>query len=342
MSDNPPAPKRGFLSRKVFGVPAVYLAGGFVAILAVLAWRMKPSAQDSTTPDAASAASDGADLAASGPVLADGTVYPTMPSGSVTGTPAPAETDPELANQSIPTNDAWLVKGVAFLIQKGYGPGDAQAALQLYLDGSALSYDQGVMRDLVIKEYGIPPTPPQIGSTAAQPARTQGPVPRLHVVKNANEDSLAELAMLYYGRNDAFAISAIQKATENAGLGGRTSGFEVGTAIYIPLLPSPATTGGTPTPVVTNPPPTHTAPKPGVHLTGPVWPGKVYALGSRGSAVKWIQQRLNARIHAGLVPDGIYGPKTRAAVLRYQKLHRDLADDGKVGKATWNSLRVVG
>ncbi|HZJ57077.1 MAG TPA: peptidoglycan-binding protein, partial [Clostridia bacterium] len=55
--------------------------------------------------------------------------------------------------------------------------------------------------------------------------------------------------------------------------------------------------------------------------------------GSRGSQVKILQQKLNSLgFNAGDV-DGSFGPKTRAAVLAFQKAY-ELARDGVVGPAT--------
>lgn len=53
--------------------------------------------------------------------------------------------------------------------------------------------------------------------------------------------------------------------------------------------------------------------------------------GAEGSAVKAVQERLN------LKPDGIFGPKTRAAVIAFQKSH-DLLPDGIVSRMTWAAL----
>lgn len=73
----------------------------------------------------------------------------------------------------------------------------------------------------------------------------------------------------------------------------------------------------------------------------PKWPGRFLKLASplmRGSDVRWVQQRLNAH-GAGpkLMVDGQYGPKTRDAVVVFQK-RQHLATDGIVGKLTWNAL----
>jgi len=59
--------------------------------------------------------------------------------------------------------------------------------------------------------------------------------------------------------------------------------------------------------------------------------------GSRGSSVISVQKELKA---AGINPgpiDGDFGPKTRAAVMAYQRKHH-LAVDGVVGSKTWSAL----
>lgn len=57
----------------------------------------------------------------------------------------------------------------------------------------------------------------------------------------------------------------------------------------------------------------------------------ILKLGSKGSEVEYLQQKLN------LVPDGIFGPITEEAVKNFQKQNR-LTPDGVVGTATWMKL----
>lgn len=59
--------------------------------------------------------------------------------------------------------------------------------------------------------------------------------------------------------------------------------------------------------------------------------------GAKGSSVKWLQWELNQN-GANLKIDGVFGPKTKLAVLLYQKDH-GLFQDGIVGKKTIESLK---
>jgi peptidoglycan hydrolase-like protein with peptidoglycan-binding domain len=63
---------------------------------------------------------------------------------------------------------------------------------------------------------------------------------------------------------------------------------------------------------------------------------KSLGFGSTGKSVELIQAALN-RYGAHLVVDGIFGPLTQAAVIRFQRAHR-LKADGIVGSLTWRAL----
>lgn len=64
--------------------------------------------------------------------------------------------------------------------------------------------------------------------------------------------------------------------------------------------------------------------------TVPVRPRKLIQVGSRGEDVREIQRIVHV--------DGIYGPATKLAVQRFQRLH-GLDDDGIVGPVTWAKLQ---
>lgn len=171
----PPAKGASFTKRKVGGVPVIYLVGGFVLILAVVAWRMKPSG-DLAASDNADATDAGTDAA--NPAGVSDSLFPNIPSGTVVAAPA----QPAVEDVPYEDNSTWLRKGVAFLIAKGKNPGDAQLALQHYLSGADLSYDEGALRDMVVREYGLPPDSFDAGKTNSKPvpppASTPKPAPK--------------------------------------------------------------------------------------------------------------------------------------------------------------------
>lgn len=68
-------------------------------------------------------------------------------------------------------------------------------------------------------------------------------------------------------------------------------------------------------------------------------PTKNLRKGDRGTDVCWVQERLNLT-GAGLDVDGSFGPKTDAAVRKFQKEH-NLAADGIVGPKTRAALKAV-
>ena len=62
--------------------------------------------------------------------------------------------------------------------------------------------------------------------------------------------------------------------------------------------------------------------------------------GSRGEAVRQLQQALNAMGYACGEADGIYGIRTQAAVRRFQQEH-GLTADGIAGRMTWAALKAA-
>lgn len=75
------------------------------------------------------------------------------------------------------------------------------------------------------------------------------------------------------------------------------------------------------------------SPPPG---TAPAYPGTPISLGSFGAVVRLVQQRLKDRAWI-LTVDGVFGPKTRQIVVAFQRQRR-LLPDGVVGPKTWAAL----
>lgn len=70
------------------------------------------------------------------------------------------------------------------------------------------------------------------------------------------------------------------------------------------------------------------------------YPGTLIAEGAQGITVKRIQLQLNLVAAAGLVVDGIFGPRTRQAVIDFQNA-QGIGADGIVGPVTWEKLFAV-
>jgi peptidoglycan hydrolase-like protein with peptidoglycan-binding domain len=71
-------------------------------------------------------------------------------------------------------------------------------------------------------------------------------------------------------------------------------------------------------------------------MTGSISPFPLVRSGDREHPVRTLQQLLRARNHPVAV-DGIFGPKTDAAVRAFQ-MDKHLAVDGIVGPASWRAL----
>lgn len=64
----------------------------------------------------------------------------------------------------------------------------------------------------------------------------------------------------------------------------------------------------------------------------------VLKTGDHGENVKILQWALNKAVNTGLKTDGIYGSKTKAAVIKFQKSTKTLVADGVYGRKTHEAL----
>lgn len=214
--------------KKVAGVPVLYLAGAFVAILALVAWKMKPSASEdpADVPDAAN----------------PGEEPDNNPDGyaglATNGTVTVVQPTPEKPEPIVVTNDMWGADAIKLLIGDNKATaGDAQAAISKYLAGDALSFAEGELRDYAVSKKGPPPD--YIGTstvTGSKPAQKQGNPPCKHTVKGTNDNGLTELAALYYGRSDLSATGLLAGANGNLP---RYGAYDVGTVVVIPAWHEP-------------------------------------------------------------------------------------------------------
>lgn len=236
MADGAPV-STGFLRKKIFGkIPVIYVLGVFILILAIVAYRMKANEPtDATdTPAATDEASDSTD------VLATGDTDSLATGGTVVAPPA---SNPVVGNDAISDNQTWLRKAVEFLGSQGVGAGNAQVAMQAYLNGDNLSNQQGVWRDKAVKQLGLPPEAFNAGTTLGKspaPAKRQGPLPRTHKVVGPNDNTYAKLAQLYYNSGSAGNVAFIKAAnTPNSSLGDGNGPFAAGSMVKIPKFVTP-------------------------------------------------------------------------------------------------------
>lgn len=146
-------------------------------------------------------------------------IAPTTPPSSTGTTPVTAD-----------TNDAWSSEAVQYLVSLGTDASTASAAIQKYLSGGVLSYNEGRLRDQAVNKFGIPPVAlaPSTTETYNGPAVAQGVPPLSHVVRGTSDNTPAELAQLYYGSSSALATAAIKNG------GDSRSTYNVGDSIPVP------------------------------------------------------------------------------------------------------------
>jgi hypothetical protein len=228
-----------FAAKKVAGVPVLYLGAAGAIILAIVAWRMKPTPDEDTAgvdPEDGAAGAD--EESNAGGLIGMGTPYDGFTTnGTVVVQPTVPEADEV---DTIDDNDEWARAGAEWLVAKNKATGtQAATALNKYIGGEELSYEQNALVDEVIKEKGQPPDPiGAIGTISPSPAQKQFQAfPGHHVVKNNNDNTPAKLATLYYGNGDALHANKIAAANNKLGPSGTT--YSAGTRVFIPAWVSP-------------------------------------------------------------------------------------------------------
>lgn len=226
-------------AKKIGGVPVVWIVLGVAAVALYGALRLKPSAPDAAdTADAAPDIETDAAVDTSQPVF-QATPTLTQPSGvnaSVTSTPM-ADTD-----------ELWKRRAIDWLRQNGYSLDLATRAITKYLDGELLTTEEARARDAAVNVYGIPPE--SVPGTATEPtaptktpttpvysgpAAKQGSPPTKHTVRGTSDDSIGELARLYYGVSGTGGVNALIRAYNPT----LNEPFRPGTVVVIPKLTEP-------------------------------------------------------------------------------------------------------
>lgn len=220
------------MHKKVAGIPVIYLAGAAVAILAVVAWRMKPKSDSEEVPPDAGGPEDtsAVDEAADYSGLAT--------QGTVTVVQQPASTDN--ANPTIETNQTWISKGTQWLVaEKNVLGADASLALTKHVNGQDQSFQEREWINAVYKQFGPPPDGAADGggTAGAKPATKQFTPPGVHTVAGNTDNTYPALAALYYGSSAGDRVDLLQAA--NASALGRSGPWAAGTKVTVPAYHAP-------------------------------------------------------------------------------------------------------
>jgi len=202
------------LKRKVAGVPVVWIALIVVIVGLYAAIRLKPAA-DETPTDAATTDIPAGDSGDDG--------QPIFRAHEDTG----ADSD---SGTLEPTNAQWGKRAIEWLIANGASVSAASIAIQKYLNSETLSQSEGVLRDKVVKQFGLPPEDVSMSNVLGYqgPATKQGVPPVTHVVRGKSDDTFKELAKLYYGLDSADTVILLMQANTTV-----TAPFSVGTRIRV-------------------------------------------------------------------------------------------------------------
>lgn len=209
------------LDKKVAGVPVVLIVVLVMGGLLYGAVRMRPAPEE-IEPLEEDGEPDGDTLEdTSVPVFSATPVIYQPSGGSVASTP---QED---------TNELWGRRSIEWLIANGETVNAAQQAIQGYLNGSTLSFDQGRIRDKAVGQFGLPPEPMEYGGTKGEgtykgPFTAQGTPPLDHTVKGKSDDTANELSRGYYG-SERFAARILSVNTTKG-----SGPWKPGTVIRVP------------------------------------------------------------------------------------------------------------
>jgi len=232
-------------SKKIAGVPVLYVGAGAVIILAIVAWRMKATPDtntDGVNPEdgTAGASGDTADTGSNAGSLAGMSNPYSGFTTNGTVVVAPAGTDSTEETVTVKTNEEWARQGAEWLTsEKDVSGTTAISALTKYVNGQDRSYDEQQLVNQVIKEKGQPPDPiAEGGNVGTQAAQKQfSNFPGKHTIKGSSDDSFSEITQLYYNSASTDRVDLLQAA--NASLGITDGPWPIGTVITVPAYHAP-------------------------------------------------------------------------------------------------------
>lgn len=222
--------------KKVAGIPVLYLGAAGVIVLAVVAWRMRPTPTPKE-PEATDPGSD-AEVDENGLAVPGSNPYAGLSSnGTVTVVQQPSDPDAVVSNKPA-NNEEWARAAAEWLTATRNIPGaDAMAALTKYLEGHDRSFQEQEWVNAAIAEKGQPPQAATSGGSVAGPtASKQITPPGYHVVKSGSDNTYAKLATLYYASAADDRIDLLEAANYKAlGFGP----FPTGSKVMIPAYHAP-------------------------------------------------------------------------------------------------------
>jgi len=209
--------------KKVGGIPVVYIAVIVAGIALYGAIRLKPAATDTADTGDTVEGDQGGEIAIQ-------PVFVANKSQTVTSDDSGFGKD---------TNEYWGRRAIEWLTANGTALPLATSAITGYLDGTTLSYAEGVVRDKAIHQFGLPPEGLLSANTNKQnvyngPASKQGVPPLHHVIKGTMDNTAKELARLYYGIDNTDAIILIHQANPTL-----TTPYPVGSRVLVPAFHQP-------------------------------------------------------------------------------------------------------
>lgn len=233
---------KALMTKKVAGVPLVWVAAIVAAGLLYMAIRMPRNdapMEDTEPSDSDAIGGDIADIQQ--PVFsANSSDYANGVGSSVTVIPTQD------------TNEIWGRRVTEALLAANYPYNDVAGMVSKYLAGQTLSDAESDLRDIAIRQFGLPPEGVDYAGAAPsedeegdepdkEPIRRGNP-PTTHIVAGYLDDTPSELATLYYDVNTVVARGRIQDANPS-----QSFPADVGTHVVIPTLAPDDVGGETPT-----------------------------------------------------------------------------------------------
>lgn len=236
----------GFLQKKVFGVPLLWVA--LIVAAGLLYWAIKmkgnSSASDTSSTDsqATDSTGDGTDSTDTSGGDSGDTQQPVfiVPNGTTSTVTTDTGTTVGMTGAPVATTNAvWGQEVTTWLIApaQGYSVDVASRVVNNYLNGEPLTQSDAAIRDKAVQQFGLPPegvpyVAEQAGTSPVnKPAVKQGTPPLTHTVKGNHDNTPTQLAVLYYGSNSSGAVATITGQPNNVGM---KSPYPVGSKVHIP------------------------------------------------------------------------------------------------------------